>query len=465
MAIITGTRKHDYTDTSDVNFASRARAQDREPNTTDLIADKLKPEPAPSVDPPNEAIVWNEIMLQAIAVRGFGPPPATRAMAIESLAVFNAVSAIEGTPGYHVSLTAPEGASAVAAVAKAAYDVLVDLFPLPSAKAIFDAQLALSLGAIADGQSESDGIAVGAQAAAAMIALRADDGASASVAYAPGTDPGMWQPTPPGYSPLPALPQWADLDPFALVSPDQFLPDGPPALTSREYAKALKQVQSLGEVDSTLRTDEQTEIAEYWHYGPRTPPGHWNDIATDIAEDEGLSLTETAELLATLNVAQADAIIAVWDAKYFYDTWRPVTAIRNADDIDNRWVSEDPTWLPLLGTPNFPEYVSAHSAISAASAEVLTEFFGKHYEFSFTAPMAPLTGIPTTREFDSFWEAAKEAGMSRIYGGIHFSFANEDGRELGEDVAEWVLDSFAQSSSADVVALTGIAFDADASWG
>jgi hypothetical protein len=449
---ITETTRHDHIHKSDGNSGSHSP--------------KHKPDPAPDPGSPNEAIVWNEIMLQAIALSGFGPPPATRAMAIESLAVFNAVSAIEGTPGYHVSLTAPEGASAVAAVAKAAYDVLVDLFPLPSAKAIFDAQLALSLGAVID-DSESDGIAVGAQAAAAMIALRADDGSNASGGYipdpgtyTPGTDPGMWQPTPPANRPA-AFPQWADLDPFALASPDQFLPEGPPELTSREYAKALKQVQSLGEVDSTLRTDEQTEIAEYWHYGPRTPPGHWNDIATDIAEDEGLSLTETAELLATHNVAQADAIIAVWDAKYFYDTWRPVTAIRNAPDIDNRWVSEDPTWLPLLGTPNFPEYVSAHSAISAASAEVLTEFFGKHYEFSFTAPMAPLTGIPTTREFDSFWDAAKEAGMSRIYGGIHFSFANEDGRELGEDVAEWVLDSFAQSASAEAVALTGIAFAAD----
>ena len=203
----------------------------------------------------------------------------------------------------------------------------------------------------------------------------------------------MWQPTPRPDPLLPrpaALPQWADLDPFALESPDQFLPEGPPELTSREYAKALKQVQSLGEADSTLRTPEQTEIAEYWHYGPRTPPGHWNDIATDIAQAEGLSLTETAQLLATLNVAEADAIIAAWDAKYFYDTWRPVTAIQNADDIDSRWVSEDPNWLPLLVTPNFPEYVSAHSTISAAAAEVLTAFFGKHYEFSFTAP-APTT--------------------------------------------------------------------------
>jgi membrane-associated phospholipid phosphatase len=381
-------------------------------------------------------------------------------MAIESLAVFNAVSAIEGTPGYLVSLTAPEGASAVAATAQAAHDALVQLFP--SQKAMFDAQLALSLAAIPDGQSESDGIAAGAQAAAAMIALRADDGWNASVAYTPGTDPGMWQPTPPANLPA-AAPQWADLEPFALDSPDQFLPDGPPDLTSRAYARSLLEVRALGAVDSTLRTPEQTEIAEFWVFGARTPPGAWNDIASDIAQAEGLSLTETARLLATLNVAEADSLIAVWDAKYFYDTWRPVTAIPNANDIGNRWVErwglEDPDWLPLLVTPNHPEYVSAHSAISAAAAEVLTEFFGRGYDFSFTAP----TGA--TRTFTGFWDAALEAGWSRIYGGIHFSFSNQDGRALGEDVAEWVLDSFAENSSADAVALSGIAFGADASWG
>jgi hypothetical protein len=449
MANISGTRKHDYNDRSDTDFGSRERGHESTPDAGDVIATNQQPDPVPST-PPNEAIVWNELMLQAIALSGSGPPVATRAMAMESLAVFNALNALEG------------GASAIAAVAQAAHDTLASLFP-GQKTTLFDPQLAASLSAITDLQAKSDGIAVGAQASADMIALRTGDGSTASVAYIPDPDkaPGNWQPTPPLDRPA-AFAQWADLDPFALTSPDQFLPDGPPALTSREYAKALKQVQSLGGVDSTARTDEQTEIAEYWHYGPRTPPGHWNDIATDIAEAEGLSLTETAQLLATLNVALADAIIAAWDAKYFYDTWRPVTAIRE-DDNWNRWVSEDPDWLPLIGTPNFPEYVSAHSAISAAAAEVLTAYFGKHYEFSFTAPAGPAPG-DVTREFDSFWDAANEAGMSRIYGGIHFSFSNKDGLALGEDVADWVLESFAQSSSADAVALTGIAFDV-ASWG
>ena len=436
------------------NFDSHVRVHESTPDADNVIATKVQPDPVPSTTP-NEAIVWNEIMLQAIALTGMSPPFATRAMAIESLAVFNAVSAIEGTPGYLVSLTAPEGASAAAAAAQAAHDALVVLFP--SQSALFDAQLVVSLGAIADGQSETDGIAVGAQAAADMIALRAGDGWNVSAPYTPGTDPGMWQPTPPANAAA-AAPQWADLEPFALLSPDQFQPDGPPALTSRAYAKAFEQVHSLGGVNSTERTPEQTEIAQFWVVPGRTPPGAWNDIAADIAQAEGLSLSETARLLATLNVAEADALIAVWDAKYLYEAWRPVTAIPLADTIGNRWISEDPNWLPLLTTPNHPEYVSAHSAISAAAAEVLTEFFGKHYEFSYTAP----TGV--TREFDSFWDAAHEAGMSRIYGGIHFSFSNHDGQALGEDVAEWVLDSFAESSSAEAEALTGIAFP-DAAWG
>jgi hypothetical protein len=219
MANITGTRKHDHTDTSDGHFGSRERAHESAPNASDVIAATLAPDPLPAAGPPNEALVWNEIMLQAIALTGMSPPFATRAMAIESLAVFNAVSAIEGTPGYLVSLTAPEGASAAAAAAQAAHDVLVSLFPSPATILMFDDQLDVSLGAIADGQAEIDGIAVGAQAAADMIALRAGDGWNVSVPYTPGTGPGMWQPTPPANAAA-AAPQWADLEPFALLRAD-----------------------------------------------------------------------------------------------------------------------------------------------------------------------------------------------------------------------------------------------------
>ena len=162
-------------------------------------------------------------------------------------------------------------------------------------------------------------------------------------------------------------------------------------------------------------------------------------VETQRRREDGL--TETAQLLATLNVAEADALIAVWDTKYTYETWRPVTAIQHADDIGNRWVSEDPDWLPLLVTPNHPEYVSAHSAISAAAAEVLTAFFGKHYEFSFTAT-SPLLPTPVTRDFDSFWDAAKEAGMSRIYGGIHYRFDQVAGQQIGRSAAEFVFANY-----------------------
>jgi len=161
-----------------------------------------------------------------------------------------------------------------------------------------------------------------------MLVLRADDGWNTSVIDNGSTDIGVWRPTPPAYL-SGGNPQWANRDPFALSSPDQFLPEGPPDLTSRAYARALKQVQLLAEADSVIRTAEQTEIARFWGYGSgaSTPPEAWNEIATEIAQQEGLSLTETAKLLAVLNVAEADGAIAAWNAKYSYDTWRPVTAI------------------------------------------------------------------------------------------------------------------------------------------
>jgi hypothetical protein len=430
---------------------------------------------------PNEAIVWNQLMLEAIEQSNTPPPAASRAMACESLAVFNAVSAVNGTPGYRSDLQAPEGASAAAAAAQAAHDILVDLFPEQAG--MFDAQLAQSLGAIANSQSKSDGIAAGKQAADAMIALRADDGWNAPSTYTADTELGSWHPTPPGY--LPGLaPQWADMEPFALTDPDQFLPPGPPALTSRAFAKAFNEVKSLGEVDSEIRTDDQTEIARFWAYGANTntPPGCWNEIATTIAHKEGLSLAATAELLAVLNVAEADAAIACWDSKYEYDFWRPVTAIQNAGDVGNRWITEDPGWLPLLTTPPFPEYVSGHSTFSGAAAEVLASYFGTNYEFEFTSASG------ATREFDSFRAAAQEAGMSRIYGGIHYNFANKDGLALGRNIADWTIDALdpvhdmgggnprrklmdidrggnSRFANGDEVELSGVGFAANEAWG
>ena len=346
------------------------------------------------------------------------------------------LNAIHHRPGYLVDLDAPGHISATAAVAAAAERILSKAFP--DQKAAFATELTKNLEAVPDGPRETRGVAFGNAVADAVIAVRADDGWDRVVTYDGGTEPGEWRPTPPGY--LPALvPQWGSVTPFALTRGDQFRPDGPPDVTSAAYAAEFNEVKRLGAASSTERSADQTEIARFWADGPGsyTPPGHWNQIATGIAAAEGLSGTASARLLAELNVALADAAIAAWDAKYTYGFWRPVTAIRLADTDGNAATAADPSWVPLLTTPNHPDYVAGHATFSAAAATVLTDFFG---EQAFSATSVTLPGV--TREFDSFADAAAEAAQSRIYAGIHFPSAVEDGLALGHAVGDWVLDSF-----------------------
>ena len=265
---------------------------------------------------------------------------------------------------YHATLTARSGSSIDAAVAQAAHDVLTSLDPKQSST--FDAELAASLAGSIPGPSLKSGIAVGRSAAQQILAWRSDDGANASVPYTPGTAPGQWRPTPPAY--LPALdPQWPDVTPFAMIIGSQFRPGPPPALGSPDYNAAVSQVESLGGVDSTTRTPDQTQIALFWSdgAGTDTPPGHWNAIAEQVAMQEKDSVARDARLFAQLDIALADASIAAWDAKYAYNFWRPITVIQQTD----------PTWKPLITTPNFPSYVSGHSTFSGAAEVVLSCFF------------------------------------------------------------------------------------------
>jgi membrane-associated phospholipid phosphatase len=268
------------------------------------------------------------------------------------------------------------------------------------------------------------------------LAWRATDGSSRVVSYTPGTQPGQWQPTPPTFSPA-AFPQWSAVTPFAISSGSQFRPAGPPALTSQAYANALQEVEALGSANSTTRTPEQSQIALFWAdgAGTETPPGHWNEIAEQVARTHGDTLVQDARLFATLNIALADAAIAAWDAKYTFNFWRPVTAIHNANLDGNARTTADPSWTPFLVTPAFPSYVSGHSSFSAAAAVVLTSFFGGHV--TFTARSDALPGV--TRTFHSFMDAAEEAGLSRIYGGIHYSFDNRDGLAMGGALADYVI--------------------------
>lgn len=231
-----------------------------------------------------------------------------------------------------------------------------------------------------------------------------------------------------------------------MTSGSQFRPAAPPALDSAEYAAAFNEVKDLGRADSTTRTEQQTQIARFWNDGVGTAfaQGYWNKIAQSVAAEQRLSLAGEARLFALLNIATVDAGISCWDAKYAYNLWRPVTAIGAADTDGNTDTEPDATWAPLLVTPPFPSYTSAHSTVSAAAAGVLTALFGSNYHFTVTAE-----GVTYTRSFDSFGAAAAEAGRSRIYGGIHYTFDNLNALAAGGKVADYVVNNFLKPRDGD----------------
>ena len=388
----------------------------------------------------DQVVFWNKATVQAIVNDASTPEYASRGLAMVSAAVFDAVNAIDGTPAYYVTLPAPAGASADAAVATASYTVLSYLYP--GQQASFDALLTNELATIPDGQSKTDGMAIGQSIASAIIAMRQNDGSTDYVNYVPKTGPGYWQPTAPAFMPA-EVPQWATLKPFAMTSSSQFRADAPPALTSQEWADDVNKTLSVGAVNSTTRTADQTQMARFWAdgAGTYTPPGHWNVIAEVVAQQQGNSLTQNARMFAELNVALADAAIVAWDAKFTYNTWRPIQVAGGAGTAVNSQVQTIADWVPLITTPPHPEYVSGHSTFSGAASTILTAFFGGPISFTLTS-----IGLPgVTRSFTSFDQAADEAGESRIYGGIHFEFSNAAGRAIGSAVAAYVLQTFSTS--------------------
>jgi membrane-associated phospholipid phosphatase len=371
-------------------------------------------------------IDWNNVALDAIRADLTPPPIAARNLAIVQLSVLDAVKAAKSRP------------ARAAAAAQAAHDALVALYPAQAATSdLFDSGLASSLLGVADGPAKDNGEALGKQAAARELANRANDGANAVVPYTPGTGPQDWQPTPPAFAPA-LLPNWPAVKPFALKSGNQFRPAGPPAVDSAAFADAFNQVKALGAKTGSARTADQTQIAQFWADGggTATPPGHWNQIAQVLAESHHDSLRADARLFALLDVALADAGIAAWDAKYAYNYVRPVTAIQNAATDGNPSTDANAAWAPLLVTPPFPSYVSGHSTFSGAAASVLAAFFrGDRQHLTITSE-----GLPgVTRSFKSLQAAAEEAGMSRIYGGIHYGFDNADGLKLGRQVGAYVM--------------------------
>ncbi len=382
-------------------------------------------------------LVWNDLALAAIKLDASDPAIAARVLAIQSLAVYDTLAAIEGTPAYLVQRAASAATSVEAAVIEAAYQVLYALYP--GQRVSFDTTRAATLARITDGTGKSAGIELGKSIAQSVLAIRAADGYLDFATEWGNERAGQWRPTGPVF--LAAQdPQWGAVSPFALSSGDQFRPAAPVGLNSAAYASALSEVRSLGGDTSTARTGDQTQQVHFWADGGGsvTPPGHWNQIASQIAAEQGNSLSANARLMAELNIALADAAIATWDTKYAYNGWRPVTAIQEADRDGNPLTAVDATWLPLLITPPHPEYVSGHSTFSAAAAAILAANFGDATPFSTTSSTLP--GV--TRSFTSFTGAAAEAGRSRVYGGIHFEFSNQAGQVLGKQVAGDVLARF-----------------------
>lgn len=387
------------------------------------------------VDP---VLEWNTYALRSVVTAGSPPPMVSRNLAIMHSAVFDAVNSIQGGyKPYKFQMTSPAGASAEAAAVGAAYEVLVKLYP--KQKATLDTYLSNSLAQIGDGQPKTDGLDVGRAIAASTLALRSTDGAGKTVVYTPETVPGQWRPTAPEFKTA-ALPQWKDLLCFTMTDGEQFRPSAPPVLTSRQYAREVNEVKALGRRNSRQRTADQTEIARFWadDAGTYTPPGRWNQLTQGIAARKNQSLLKNARTFALLNLALADGAIVAWDCKYTYSTWRPIDAINNADTDNNPATKAQKGWQPLITTPNHPDYVSGHSTFSGAAAQVLTQVYGK--KISFTTNTIGLAGV--TRSYESFNRAADEAGMSRIYAGIHTRSANEAGRSAGRSLGKYVVGNF-----------------------
>ena len=353
-------------------------------------------------------------------------------------AIYDAVNAIDQThepyaPGVpHASRSASQEAAAAAA----AHQVLVQLYP--AFRATLDAELQQSLSQIADGKPKTEGISVGQAVGNLILTLRSNDGSSAPpIPYVFGNAPGDYQSTPPNFPPQPQFTHWSRVTPFALEHANQFRPGPPPALDSDSYSDAFNEVKTLGILNPTVATNDKALTGRFWNGAIQN---YWNEITQTAVLADGLTTAQSARLFALVNFSLADGVIAFYDAKYIYNFWRPVTAIREADTDSNPDTVPDPNWLPeVTNTTPDPSYPGAHAVISAAASSVLNSVLHQdHFDFTVTSEVLP----GTTRSFHSFSAAAEEATLSRIFAGVHFRFDLTTGQRLGQNVADFVVDHF-----------------------
>jgi hypothetical protein len=374
---------------------------------------------------------WHTIMLNTTSAEI--PFNRARLASITQLAVFEAVNAC--THRYHPyldTISAPDGASAEAAAIAAAHDVLK--FYFPAAAVSLDAAMAASLAHIPNGAGKDKGVAVGNASASAMIALRANDGSSPPEIFLPSsTDPGVWQPTPPGFGPG-ILRQWPNVSTFGIKSSKQFRSDPPPALTSNKYTKSYKEVSEVGDVNSTARPQDRSDVAQF--YGNASAVDVWNSVVQQIMLAQGTSLTAKARALALVNMAVSDGLVSSMESKYFYVRWRPVTAIRAGDTDDNPRTDPNPGFTPLITTPPFPSYPSAHASASYSAREVLEKVFGcGSHSLILSFPGTP--GI--VLHYTKLEEITDDIDDARVYGGIHFRYDQEAGARQGVSVGSYIF--------------------------
>jgi hypothetical protein len=406
---------------------------------------KHRPRAQMSSTQPDQVIQWNRTLLQILQTPGAEPATVhpTRSMAITQLAVYDAVNAIEGgsTP-YLPQPHAPHAASPAAAAAAAAHRVLLSLFP--SQEALIDAKLQDSLSQIGGGEHVRQGIRVGEQAANAILAARAHDGSGATPpVLVPQTGPGEYQLTPPTFG-QPVFTHWGAVTPFALSSGSQFRPPPPPAVNSPRYTTDFNEVKSLGEGNSTTRSADQTDIGRFWGAAP--VQNVWNQIGQIAGLSFHNTLEQNARMFALLDTSVADGVISLYDSKYAYHRWRPVTAVRAADNDGNPDTTGEPNWTPLAATALDPSYAGAHAEISQSAAVALRDFFGTdRLDLSLTTPSLP----SIARSFQSFSQAADEAAVSRIYAGQHFRYDEDAGQALGDEVGDFVVHSILGPTAPD----------------
>ena len=390
-------------------------------------------------------IEWNRVLNDAFAVPGAHPATIffTRPNAIVHVAMFEAANSVEPRyRPYFVRIPPVPGraTSSDAAMAQAAHDVLVDLMPRQRPR--FDQALAMRLASIPP-DAAAAGAEIGAAVARAILEVRRNDGWSkAPPEYVLPTMAGYWQPTPPN-NPTAAITQYPDVVSFGLDGSQQFVPAAPPSLTSGQYAEDFNEVKSLGSVNSTARTAEQTQLARIFAGVGTTngPSRFWNVVLADVATSRGLSGLDTARAFALFNMAAHDAFRVTFNGKFLYGLWRPVTAIREAARDNNPATEADPNWLPLLTTPPYPSYPGNLTCIGIVGAEVLTRVFGRD-DIPFTVTWPDATGaVVATRSYNGFRQLADEAARSRVYGGIHFEFDQSASKGVCTQVSEYILDN------------------------